>query len=382
MLFSRVRGGLLGLSKSSLKFDSASSLLKNKLFQSRVRFNSNLPDRTDKNLTSNSWSSRIPKFPFGRDIAPAIIPKANTPRVTKNFSFAQLMETLKNSRGPELLYMAESHRLYFITSLALTFVACYNLFDLADRSIKGLIQQYEENEEDLPERENVIRVAKRGSLALLFCSIYALTGFLFAAMPTRLVRRIEYLPGPKEHIRLVTHPWIPGRLSPTYTIPIENLRIGKRAKVWTGAGFYGTANRSSYFFFLFEKGHYIPWIVDRNGFFWGDGRVYDVLFGKEPVELAERGLSYDDVIRIQNNETSKKKAELRRQLGPAWQVKMAGKIMKEDAQKIREAARRAVLDSNKIQPSQDKPKHIGNGASEVADNSPPREDKAEKKDKI
>lgn len=300
-----------------------------------VRMNSSLPKSADnQDLRANDWKSRVPKFPFHKDVAPTLIPKENTPRVSSTLSFKQLMEILYNSKGPELLYMAESHRLYFLACMALTFMVCYNLFDLLDRGIRGIGELHQENEEDLPPMHNALKTGGRVGTVAVLSAIYIIAGLTFAIFPTRLVRRIEYLPGPKEYVRLVTHPWLPGKSSPVITVPVENLSIGKRAKVWTGEGFYGTAQRASFFFFLFEKGRMLPWVVDRSGWYWGDGRVYDVLFGKEPVEEAEKGLSYNDMLQIQANEVNKQKAELRRQLGPAWRYKMIGQMMKEDANKL------------------------------------------------
>ncbi|ANB11883.1 hypothetical protein AWJ20_108 [Sugiyamaella lignohabitans] len=344
----------------SLKQDLASRQ-KNLLPKTFKRNNTQLPKNVNdkNNLTSNDWKSRVPQFPFGKEVAPTLIPKANTPRVTKDFTFRQLVMSLKNAREPELLYTAESHRLYFLTSVALTFVVSYNLFDLVDRSVKSLIEEYKENPEDLSQRDNQIKAVKRGSLIALMASIYATAAFVFATFPTRLVRRIEYLPGNKEYLRLVTHPWFPGKPSPVLTIPLENLSIGKRSKVWTGSGFYGTAHRSSFFFFIFEKDKWFPWIVDRSGWFWGDGRVYDVILGKESIELAEKGLSYDDILRIQQNEASKRKTELRRELGPAWRAKAMGQLMKEDAVKLQGAAKRALnssVSNHKQLPGEDQEK--------------------------
>lgn len=299
-----------------------------------LRFNSSLPPNVDKekNLQANDWKSRIPKFPFHKDIAPTIVPK-NTPRVGPTLNFGQLMDILKRSKGPELLYMAESHRLYFLACMALTFVCCYNLFDLLDRSIRGLVDLYRDNEED-PAVHNALKTGGRVGIVALLSLVYILAGLTFAVFPTRLIRRIEYLPGAVEHLRLVTHPWVPGKASPVITVPLENLSIGKRAKVWTGEGFYGASNRSSFFFLVFEKGRALPWIVDRSGWFWGDARVYDVLLGKEPVAEAEKGLSYDDMLKLQARQVNEKKAELRRELGPAWRMKIIGKIMQEDAAKV------------------------------------------------
>lgn len=301
------------------------------------RFNSSLPksvgNGNGKNLQSNDWKSRVPKFPFHKDLAPTLIPKS-TPRVGPSLNFKQLMEILYKSREPELMYMAESHRLYFMACGALAFVASYNLFDLLDRAVKGIGELHGENEEDLPPVHNGLKTLKRVGLVGLMSAVYATCAITFATFPTRLIRRIEYIPGEKEFIRLITHPWIPGSKSPVITVPLENLSIGKKSKVWTGSGFYGTAQRSSFFFFIFEKGKLLPWVVDRKGWFWGDGRVYDVLFGKETVDYAEKGLSYDDELMIMHNRAQQKKAEYRRELGPAWRAKVMKDMMVEDATKL------------------------------------------------
>lgn len=326
------------------------------------RFNTQLPKSSDtkKNLQSNAWKNRVPKFPFHKDIAPTLIPKADTPRVGPSLSFKQLVYMLKSSTKSELLYMAESHRLYFLTSVALTVIVCYNLFDLLDRSIRSLIDEYKENPKDLDRRDNIVQAIQRGSLIGLMAGVYGLAAFVFATFPSRLVRRLEFVPGgpggAKEYLRIVAHPWFPGRPSPVYTVPVENLSIAKRTKVWTGDGFYGTAHRSSFFFFMFEKGRRLPWIVDRSGWFWGDGRVYDVILGKENIDVAEKGLSYDKILKLEQHYQKRQEAELRRELGPAWRLKAMGKLVQEDAERLRNAAKRAVLSSGSDSTRQSLPK--------------------------
>lgn len=303
-----------------------------------------LPESVDKDdLRRNDLSSRIPKFPFHKDLEPKLMPKADTPRVSKSLTFAELVRRLEESKGPEIVYMAESHRLYFIVCFAFTFISAYNLFDMIDTVFPLAIQSFENNDLQGTPMENFGQLVRRFGLMGLLCAVYLGTGLFFAGFPSRLVRRIEYVPGTPQLVRLVTHPWIPGRPSPVVTIPLNRLSIGKRSKVWTGEGFYGAASKTSFFFFIWEKDHRIPWVVDRSGWFWGDARVYDVLFGKEPVALAEKGMSYDDMLRRQAELAEQKKAELRRQLGPAWQLKAMGKLMAEDIKKFNSASRRAVF---------------------------------------
>lgn len=309
-----------------------------------IRTSTRLPESSDgDDLRANDLRSRIPKFPFHKDIAPTLIPKADTPRVGPNMTFAQLMRRLKESQGPELIYMAESHRLYFIACFALAFIAAYNLFDVLEMGVPLMIKSYQENDLEGTAMENLGQLVKRFGMVFVFAACYLTTGLVFATIPTRLVRRIEYIPGPTEFLKLVTHPLIPGRPSPVISVPLSDLSIASRTKVWSGDGFYGTASKSSFFFFVWEKGRRLPWIVDRNGWFWGDGRVYDVLLGKEPVALAEKGISYDDMLRQRMLKAEQKKAELRRELGPAWRVKAMGQLMKEDIDKYSAAGRKAVL---------------------------------------
>lgn len=316
-----------------------------------LRFNSKLPQSTDpdSDLQSNDLKARLPKFSLHKDAAPTLLPKPDTPRVGPNMTFPQLMERFRHFQGPELLYMAESHRLYFMACFALAFICSYNVFDLGDQVVPLMIKSYEENDLEGTPIENLGQLVKRFGLVGLMCGVYLVAGLIFATIPSRLVRRIEYVPG-VEVIKMVTHPLIPGRASPVVSVPMANLSIGKRTKIWTGEGFYGTTSKSSFFFFVWEKGRRLPWIVDRSGWFWGDGRVYDVILGKEPVLLAEKGISYDDALRHQMAVAEKKKAELRRELGPAWRYKAMGQLMKEDVQKFSAKGKSAVLGTLKKSP--------------------------------
>lgn len=297
------------------------------------RFNSQLPESIDKrDPLDNSLKNRLPKFPFHKEAQPTLIPKADTPRVSKNLSFRKLMTILKSYQEPELLYMAESHRLYIAACFALSFIVCYNIYDLLDRAIPAAIEEYKKNEEDYPPVRNAIKCLGNMGIVVAIAAVYTSAAICFAMVPTRLVRRLYYLPGAKEHIQFTTHPFLPGRPSPVITIPLDKVTIGNTSKVWTGQGFYGTANRTQFLFLLFEKGKFTPWIVDRSGWFWGDGRVWDVLFGKEPIDQAELGLSYDDMLKIREKEANQISRNLKQELGPAWKLKAMANLMKEDLQ--------------------------------------------------
>lgn len=316
----------------SLNTNNTTHLYSNAQYISK-RFNSQLPDSIDKrDPLDNSLQNRLPKFPFHKEAQPTLIPKSDTPRVSKTVSFRKLMSILKNYEQPELLYMAESHRLYIVACFALSFIVCYNIYDLLDRAVPAAIDEYKRNEEDLPPVRNAVKCVGNMGMVLAIAAVYTSAAICFALVPTRLVRRLYYLPGAKEHIQFVTHPFLPGRPSPVITIPLEKVTIGNTSKVWTGKGFYGTANRTQFMFLLFEKGKLAPWIVDRSGWFWGDGRVWDVLFGKEPVDQAELGLSYDDMLKIRQKEVDRVSYNLKQELGPAWKLKAMAKLMKEDLQ--------------------------------------------------
>ncbi|VVT51292.1 uncharacterized protein SAPINGB_P003048 [Magnusiomyces paraingens] len=294
------------------------------------RYNTQLPDRVDpRDPLDNSFKNRLPKFPFHKEAQPTLIPK-DSPRVSKSMSFRKLVQTLRSYKEPELLYMAESHRLYLVSCFALAFIVCYNIYDLLERTLPAAWDDYVRNDEDLPPAQNVVKTIGRLGMVLAIVGVYASAAIFFAMIPTRLVRRIYYLPGPREHIQLITHPFLPGRPSPVITLPLEDVTIGKTSKVWTGQGFYGTAQRTQFLFLLFEKGKLTPWIVDRSGWFWGDGRVYDVIFGKEPVEQAELGLSYDDMLKIRQKQVKQATMNLKQELGPAWKLKAMANLMKED----------------------------------------------------
>lgn len=341
---------MLGNFTRSLRRPLAAHKVLRSFHISAFRLDAKLPESTDqgKDLNSNDLSSRIPKFPFHKDLAPSLIPKPDSPRVNENFSFRQLMEVLRTQTKPELLYMAESHRLYFIACFAMAFVAAYNLFDMLTWLLPTAYEAYKEDMEDheLEGMENLKTLFKRFGLVAVMSGVYLFTSIFFTTFPSRLVRRIE-LDAPTRMVKLVTHPLIPGRPSPVINVPLSELYIAPKSKVWTGDGFYGATSKASFFFFLWEKNRKLPWVVDRSGYFWGDARVYDVLFGKEPIAIAERGLTYDDGLKKQMLEADKRRAELRRELGPAWQFKAQGQLMMEDLHKFSEKGRQAVLKSAK-----------------------------------
>lgn len=291
-----------------------------------------------ENVQTNDLKDRIPKFPLGKENVPTLLPRPGVPQVGKNFTFRQVIGILKNKTQPELIYESEPHRLYFLMCFCASIIfAIYGcvLFEWATWIAN---KEYDENEKE----ETNLAIRKREwaiSLAMYLAPSAALFLLAYGAalFPTKLVRRIWYLPGPVEHIKFTSYPFIPGRPTPAYTVPLENLKRKHAARVWTGKGFYGTADKGFFYFTLLEtlpNGKTKNWIVDRKGFFWSDGRVFDYLFGKETLQEAEAGIPYDKQFGIINQEVKKKKQQLREKHGVLWRYKMAAEEFGKDIKKL------------------------------------------------
>ncbi|ODV78539.1 uncharacterized protein CANTADRAFT_6905 [Suhomyces tanzawaensis NRRL Y-17324] len=287
-----------------------------------------------ENVQSNEIRDRIPRFPLVKESIPTLLPKPGVPQVGPKHTFRQVVQILKSKTQPELIYESEPHRLYFLACFCFaTILTIYGLV-LAEFAWFQANRDYEENEKEhneaLRKREWVFSLAKNSVF-----SIIALGAAFFAGkFPTRLIRRMWYMPGPVEHIKFTTYPMIPGRPTPVITIPLEHLTRRHKARVWTGKGFYGTADNSMFFFVLNEAigggKRTRNWIVDRKGFFWSDGRVFDFLFGKETLAEAEAGIPYDEQIGIMNREVKKKKKQLRAEHGMFYQWKWGAKELQKD----------------------------------------------------
>lgn len=286
---------------------------------------------------SDSLKDRVPKFPLGKENVPTLLPRPGVPRVLKQISFRQVLTVLKNKRQPELIYESEPHRLYFL--LCMCFGLCLLIYGivLGEWAIFQANKDYEENVEEknevLRKREWALDLLKN----LIFSAIVLTGAYFVFTFPSRLVRRMYYLPGPVEHVRFTTYPLVPGRATPVVTLPLKSLERKHKARVWTGKGFYGTSDASFFFFVLREvqNGKTVKnWVIDRKGFFWSDGRVFDYLFGKESIAESEAGVPYDEQIGIVNRRVQKKKEQLRKELGPFWRFKMQGQMMKDDAKKV------------------------------------------------
>ncbi|KAK9460275.1 uncharacterized protein V1516DRAFT_625391 [Lipomyces oligophaga] len=265
----------------------------------------------------------VPQWPLSKESFPTLqLHLIRTPRVSKNLTFRQLMTLLEKSPVPEvLLYQAEPHRLLFIICYSFAFVFTVYGIMFLDWALEESWLIYKENYDDLPTVHNLAFMLARGLSALAIFAVPTLIVVTALMFPTRLIRRLYFYPvtttSKEPLIRFVVYPLIPRTSSPVITLPLSQLDRGKnwgKTKVWTADGLYGTASRSQFFVFLFEKGSRIPWIVDRQGWFWGDGRVWDVLFGKESVAEAEKGLSGDDYIRMEQERRKFIKAEKKKLL--------------------------------------------------------------------
>lgn len=326
----------------------------NYYFQCRMK--SNLPSqKEEKPLETSDWKQinqfipgekkqtdtlkdRIPQLPLGKENVPTLLPRPGVPRVSKNLNFRQVINILKNKTEPELIYESEPHRLYFLMCLCfgltlLTYSAVLGEWAVFQAN-KDFDENVEEKNEVLKKREWVISVIKNSVF-----SVITLTGAYFViTFPTRLIRRMWYLPGPIEHVRFTTYPLVPGRPTPVVTLPLKNIERKHKARVWTGKGFYGTSDNSLFFFVLKEvndKGKLMKnWVIDRKGFFWSDGRIFDYLFGKESIAEAEAGIPYDEQIGIVSREVRKKKQQLRKEHGMFYNFKLQGEEVKRDFKKL------------------------------------------------
>lgn len=283
-----------------------------------------------ESVQRNEFKDRIPRFPLGKENVPILLPRPGVPRVGPKMSFRQALQILKNKKNPELIYEAEPHRLYFLACALISVVFAVYGCVLLEYAWYKSTKDYNENVQELDEvhrkRKRVMTFGENAALG----SLALFTAYHFATFPARLIRRMWYLPGPVEHVKFTAYPLIPGRPTPVITVPLENLVRRHKAKVWTGKGFYGTADKSFFFFALKETTADRTWIVDRRGFFWSDGRIFDVLFGKDSVVDAEAGIPYDEKIGMLNKEIRQRKKELRNNYGWFYQFRIGAEEVKND----------------------------------------------------
>lgn len=287
---------------------------------------------------TDKLQDRVPQFPLGKENVPTLLPRPGVPQVGKNFNFRQVVNILKHKTAPELIYESEPHRLYFLMSFCFGATLLIYSAVLLEWAHFEANQEYYKNEEEQNDvyrkREWILNWGKNS----IFGAIALVSAIFVITFPTRLVRRMHYLPGPVEHIKFTTYPLLPGQSTPVVTLPLKSLERKHKARVWTGKGFYGTSDNSLFFFVLKEidnNGKTIKnWVIDRKGFFWSDGRIFDYLFGKETIAEAEAGIPYDEQIGIVHKQVQQKKKQLREKHGMFYQWKFQKQEMKKDLQKL------------------------------------------------
>lgn len=283
---------------------------------------------------TNNWQDRIPSFPFSKELSPTLLPRPGVPVPGPEMPLQKMIDILKSKQEPELIYEAEPHRLYFV--FCGCFALVFALYSLNAYTIGFELSwaNYNNNEMQLSENKRVLNLLLQAGITAVLGSMPLAAALLFILTPSRLIRRMWYLPGEVEHVKFITHPVIPGRPSPVITLPLDKIYRAQKAKVFTGRGFYGTLD-TAFCFFLRERGRRFPWLMDRKGFFWGDGRVYDHIFGKEPIEEAAKGFSYNDRLRMRRELINAKEEEMKKKHGKTWRLKAQNQLMKQDVANIK-----------------------------------------------
>lgn len=273
---------------------------------------------------------------------PTLLPRPGVPEPNK-YPLAKLMNALEGKTEPELIYEAEPHKLWFVFSycFALVFMMYgINAFSIGYEIALGM---YNDNEMGLSDLHKNLQLTLHMVMVTFLSSLPFAAGVAFIFAPTRLIRRIWYLPrgsqtsarvDGKTFVQFTTHPLLPNRPTPTYTMEVGEIQKSITTKVYSGKGFYGT-NDSSFFFFLRANDSKIPFIVDRKGFFWGDGRVMDMLFSNDSIDKVEQSKKVEVVYAEMIRETKEKELELKKQYGLGWRQKAQFKLMKEDVQKLK-----------------------------------------------
>lgn len=310
--------------------------VKNSYNYNFIRYKSDLINRIPgESKQTNQLKDRLPtSLNLSKEAIPTLLPRPGVPRASNTMPLKKMLYILKQKQEPELIYDAEPHKLYFVFCYCFAivfFIYALNTYSIGSELVIGM---YKDNDMNLDNLKLNLQVIMNFGIVAILTLGPLIAGSVFILFPSRLIRRMWYLPGKIEHIRFTTHPMIPYRPSPVITLPLSELSRHQRSRIWTNKGFYGT-NDSSFFFFIKEKGKKSPWIMDRKGFFWGDGRVFDVLFGKETIEQAERGEKFDEKIGKMIKKGKEEEKKLKKELGFGWRYKAQGKLMIEDLNKLK-----------------------------------------------
>lgn len=282
-----------------------------------------IPGETEQ---SNSLLSRMPSFPLRSKAT--LLPKPGVPTAATT-TLRSMLEILNKKQEPELIYEAESHKVYFLICGAMAVIFTIYGLSFVDWGFRAVFQLYDEDQDPL-------MLATRLGMCLAIVAV-AFGVLTFAIrFPTRLVRRIWIVPGTdQKFVRFTTHPVLPNSATPVYTVPLSSLVRSHKSKIFTHNGIYGTLDKSTFFFLLKESDKKFGyWIVDRNGWFWGDGRIFDVLFGKESLEEAAKGQTYDDKLKQVNDKLLEERNKQREEHGSLWQLKTTNKMFQKDLKKV------------------------------------------------
>lgn len=308
-------------------------------------FHKTIPGETEQ---LNTIRSRLPTFPLRNKST--LLPKPGVP-TSANTRLRTMMEILDKKRAPELIYEAEPHQTYFLICGALAVIFTVYGLTFIDWGFRTVWELYLED-------NDLTMLVGRFGMCLAITGVALGVLWMALSFPTRLIRRIWIIPGKQrgqKFVKFTTHPMLPNRATPVYTVPLENLVRSHKSKVFTRNGIYGTLDRSTFFFLLKEKEKKFGyWIVDRNGWFWGDGRVFDILFGKESIEEASKGQSYDEKLKEASEKLKEERQKLKDEEGPMWQIKTTKKMIKADAKKMMEFISEAKKGSNNELPPKDK----------------------------
>ncbi|GMM27366.1 hypothetical protein DAMA08_000820 [Martiniozyma asiatica (nom. inval.)] len=331
--------------QDNLPSNNAASI-PHEIYQKQKIISRRIPGETTQ---ANSISSRLPNsLKFESEAMPTLLPRPGVPP-PNTLPLRSLMLQLEGKTEPELIYEAEPHKLWFVACYAFGLVFIMYTVNAFTIGYGISMEMYNDNEYQLSELQRNLQLI----MHLLIVSVLScgplLAAIAFLGTPTRLIRRIWYLPPASKSmdgsgikmradgqafIRFTTHPLLPNRPTPVFVKPLGDLQKSITSRIYSGSGFYGT-NDSSFFFFLRPKNSRIPFIVDRKGFFWGDGRVMDILFSTDSIDKVEQGKKVEEVFAEMLEEKKKKELELKKELGFGWRSKSQLKLMQQDVQTLK-----------------------------------------------
>lgn len=316
-----------------LKPEGTKKVIPADVYETQQVINRRIPGQK---VQTNSMADRFPSsWKFEQEAVPTLLPRPGVPEPNR-YPLARMYQSLKAKKEPELIYEAEPHKLYFVFCYAFAFV--FLVYGMNALTIGWDLTwgMYYDNDMNLDKLHLDMELAMHIIMVLGLALLPISAGVGLICLPTRLIRRMWYLPGApgrEAYIRFTTHPLIANRATPVRVIPVSKLQKSVTAKIYSGKGFYGVTD-SSFFFFLRANNSRIPYIVDRKGFFWGDGRVFDLLFSKDSVDSVETSKKIDEVYGDMLKERRANQEKLKQKYGFGWRTKAAGKLMIDDVKQV------------------------------------------------